>query len=630
MRTSFVPDSMRILLKMMAWGMVLLLLLRITFLVFHHSSFERLAFSDWLVGFFYDLMTVCILYLPYSGLAVLPLPIQQNKLFLGFSWFYFMCANTALLIANLLDLEYFKFTGKRSTYDFLSMPSMSFTDWELFWTFFQFFWWIFLLFIGFLWLCHWFFNKYIMADLKNWKFGLWKQLTALIVTLPLIVIVGRGGLQLRPVGILEASKFTDPANTSFVLNTTFTFIKSYGDKGLEPKEYFPEDSCLTLFNPIQKSTPQDILPEKTNVVMLILESFGSEWFQPSNDRLTTSYTPFLDSIANQSWFFPNAYANGKKSIEAVPAIIASIPSLMNNPYITSNYAENKIQSLPSILKQFGYSSAFYHGASNGSMRFDSFASTAGYDQYFGRTEYGNEDHYDNSWGILDEYFNTWTAKKISDLKAPFFATLFNISPHHPHFVPENRRAQMKKGPFPICAALNYADFSLQKFFEVAKTQDWYKHTIFVFVPDHTPSPSTSLYHSKAETYKIPFFIYDPSGKVKPQRDPRIFQQTDILPTLLDLLNISTPYYGFGHSAFSKDKRFAVTYLEGVYYYFCDSYMISFSSDQIQSVSNLKWGRQMTASEIKQNKSEIEPMVLHLKAIIQTYNQDLMNNKTIVP
>ena len=214
---------------------------------------------------------------------------------------------------------------------------------------------------------------------------------------------------MKPVGIIEVSQFTRPENSALVLNTPFTMLKSYGKERLEVKNYFPENVERTIFNPIQTSVPQHILPDGTNVMIIMLESFGNEFVGAFNGG--KSYTPFFDSLISQSLTFEYGIANGKKSIEAVPAIIASIPSLMDNPYISSPYGNNKIGSLASILKEHGYSTAFYHGATNGSMRFNSFAAQAGYEHYFGRFEYNNDKHFDKTWGILDEYFNPWTAKK---------------------------------------------------------------------------------------------------------------------------------------------------------------------------------------------------------------------------
>ena len=93
---------------------------------------------------------------------------------------------------------------------------------------------------------------------------------------------------------------------------------------------------------------------------MIMESYSKEFVGFYNGG--TGYTPFLDELMKHSLVFTNAYANGLKSIEALPAITASIPALMDNPFITSNYGQNNFSSIASILNQDGYNTSFYHGA----------------------------------------------------------------------------------------------------------------------------------------------------------------------------------------------------------------------------------------------------------------------------
>ena len=57
----------------------------------------------------------------------------------------------------------------------------------------------------------------------------------------------------------------------------------------------------------------------------------------------------------------NAYANGLRSIEALPAITASLPSLFEEPLITSSYANNSFSSIAELLKNEGYKTSFFHG-----------------------------------------------------------------------------------------------------------------------------------------------------------------------------------------------------------------------------------------------------------------------------
>ena len=48
-----------------------------------------------------------------------------------------------------------------------------------------------------------------------------------------------------------------------------------------------------------------------------------------------------------------------------------------------------LTSLPEILREAGYHTAFFHNAENGSMGFDAFARKARFHEYYGQNEYGN-------------------------------------------------------------------------------------------------------------------------------------------------------------------------------------------------------------------------------------------------
>ena len=125
---------------------------------------------------------------------------------------------------------------------------------------------------------------------------------------------------------------------------------------------------------------------KLNVVVIALESFSKEYIGAINGK-SKGCTPFLDSLISESLTFTKAFSNGKTSIDGIPAIVSSIPTWMNEPFITSPYGSNQINSLANLLKEQGYSTAFFHGGTNGTMGFDAFANIAGYDDYYGRTEY---------------------------------------------------------------------------------------------------------------------------------------------------------------------------------------------------------------------------------------------------
>lgn len=605
---------------------VMMTLVRILFFAFNKDSFSNVGITEFAVAAWFDWITIALCFLPFIIIHFIPVPINYFKIKEGILKFYFHLVNTLMLSLNLMDIEYFKYTSKRSTFDLFAILGAGNDFSQLAMTFLKDFWILLLFLVIFIIFTEWLYRKTKREPVKNEKI-LRPLLFNLLICLPLFILIARGGFQLKPIGMMEASRFSNPENSALVLNTPFTMLKSYGKERLEIKNYYTEAEEKAIFNPIQISHPQNILPDKTNVVIIILESFGNEFVGEFNDG--KSYTPFFDSILRESLTFDYGIANGKKSIEAVPAIIASIPSLMDNPYISSPYGNNKIESLASILKKKGYETAFYHGATNGSMRFDGFAAQAGYDHYFGRFEYNNDEHFDKTWGILDEYFNPWTAKQMTKLKEPFFGTLFTLSSHHPYYIPPHMRLRVKRGSQAIAASINYGDISLRKFFEEAKKQAWYDNTLFVLVADHTPATTDPMYSQRRFMYQIPIAFYHPKKLLQPKREPIIFQQLDIMPTILDLLNVKTRFYAYGNSYFKPTKKEAITYLEGSYFYFTDKHMYTYSNEKARNLYDFTLRTESTTDSLSHYKQESKAVEKRLKAIIQRYNRDLIHNKTVV-
>ena len=620
-----IPGEIKVLFLRLGLAMLTLTLTRIIFYLFNLSSFKNVSPLDFIAGCWFDAITVSLVFFPYIILSLIDFKAKVIDILLKF---FFLIGTVILTALNLMDVEYFKYTSKRSTFDLFTVLGAGNDFNQLIISFITDFWFLIIFLIGFIWGIKTLYNrteKYALRQ-SNQTIKLPQRIIWGISIIAFFVVIGRGGFQLKPAGIIEAAHYTSPENTALVLNTGFTMIKSYGKDRLDQKNYFDIKKEQHLFDPIHHANHEGILPENTNVVIIILESFGEEFV--SNSISKTSFTPFLDSLRKESLSFEFGFANGKKSIEAVPAIIASVPSLMDNPYISSPYGNNTIRSLAHILKEKGYSTAFYHGATNGSMRFDSFAAQAGYEQYFGRYEYDNDDHFDQTWGILDEYFNPWSAKMMSKQKQPFFSTLFTLSSHHPYFIPDHQRKNVKKGSQKICASVSYGDISLKEFFKEAKKQPWYNNTIFVLCADHTPSTNNPAFNDRQLIYRIPIMFYHPGGKIAPEMKNIVFQQLDIMPTIIDLLGIKTTYYAFGNSLYSETQREAYSYLEGSYYYYRDDYMLTFSGDatkaftrfsSVKNDNNLK-----KSNDSNQKRVNFEN---RLKAIIQRYNKDLVKNQT---
>lgn len=603
----------------------MLTLTRIIFLISNYGAFHGIGFSEFIGGVWMDLITIGIYFIPFYVLSLLPLPFYPTKWYQLMLKVIFHITNSLLIALNLIDVEYFKFTSKRSTADLFSMAENANDMSSLFLSFITDFWWLILIFILLIVLSNWLYNK-TLAQIKATPSYLFNTLNFIVVVF-ILLVMGRGGLNYRPADMLTAAEFTSPQNTALVSNTPLSILKTLDKAPLKERNYFPEGSPH-IYTPIYKGSTVHRIRKKPNIMVIILESFGNEWVGKKNNK---NYTPFLDSLLDHSLYFANGFANGKKSIEAVPSIFASIPSLMDNPFASSRYGTNRIQALPQLLKEMGYSSAFYHGATNGSMKFDVFTAKLGFEKYFGRTEFNDEDKCDATWGVLDEYFLPWTARSITkQLKAPFIAGMFTLSSHHPYFVPKKYRDQLPKGNDPMAQSIAYADMSLRLFFNEARKQPWYNNTIFVITADHTPAGVSTRYQKRASMYRIPIAIFDPQKEVQPHVSQKIFSQIDIMPTVLDLIGYPKDIYCFGNSYFKENTPFAVDYIGNSHLYFQGDYMLNFLEDKATGLYNYKIDTLMYYDSIDAYPKLKHEMETKMKGVIQRYNHDLIYNKMTIP
>lgn len=580
-------------------------LYRLVFVINNSSFFPDFGLFDFLVGSWFDLITMSFFFLPFIIIGTVPLLKSLERFRRPAKLIVFIPSTVIIFFLNAWDIAFFSFTRKRVSYNYFKFLFGENEAGGLAFEYMAEFWWLILFFIATLFIICYVALK--LKDISN-NFNVWYSWGLFFGFIVVSVVTGRGGFQLKPIDIIEVTKYTDAKNAPAALNSAFTILKTLNYDDLERKHYFSHQEAKAIFNPIQKTNTLNLLPPKNNVVLIIFESFGGMYVGPNNKE---SFTPYFDSILTQSMYFEHAVSNGQSSMDAVPAILASIPSWMKESFILSSYNLNEYNSLPSILGKYGYSSAFFHGTTNGSMRFDAFSAACGFDKYHGRTEYANDAHFDGTWGIPDHHFLPWTIDKMNEMKAPFLSTVFTYSSHHPYTIPSDFKQTLKTGPDPICESLNYADFAFKVFWEKAKRQDWFDNTLFVFCADHVGPTSRKDRGNLNWSFKIPIAFYHSSGSLPSLGYDETLQQIDIMPTIIDLIGVETSYFSVGSSYFSQNR----------------APNMSFYNNNIVSMGPHKepfiWNEIME-SGFKKNKD----LTTKIKAIYQQYINALIDNKMI--
>jgi len=586
-------------------------------------------------GVRFDLTAVLYLSSLYVVGVLFPLPSQwrNNAVWQKVLTWLFLVPNIIGLIVNAIDIVYIRFTDRRTTCTFFTEFANDDNLWRIALQGVGQYWYVTL--IGLLVIA-----VLILCTRKTFSLSNTKpiayypcEVLILLLTVYFSVIGIRGGFgkYTRPITVSNALQYTNtPRETALVLNTPFSLMKSLENKQYIEPQYFSADELAKHMNPVHQA--ERLHEARTdNIVVLILESFSTEYIGFYNRDMDgyNGYTPFLDSLLEQSVTYEYSYASGRKSIDAMPSVLSSIPMLIE-PYIVTPYSTNSVSSIADCLNRKGYTTAFFHGAPNGSMGFQAYARSAGVNTYYGMNEFGNKSEFDGTWAIWDEPFLQYFAQTMSTMPEPFMTAVFTASSHHPYKVPKQYQGVFPKGKKPIHEAIGYADYALRKFFATASRQPWFDHTLFVLTADHTNELTLPEYTNARGVYEVPVAFYHP--QLAAERRQEVVSQTDIMPSVLAYLGVDEPYFAFGEDALTQPKQhpYAVCYNAPLYQIFSDSLLLQFDSEQVTAVYDYHADR-LLQSNIKDTivPERIAPMTDYLKAYIQQYIHRMKYDELIV-
>ena len=588
-------------------------------------------------GLRFDLTALLYLNSLYLLFVLLPLPstIRNHHNYISTAKWAFWVPNILGFIVNCMDIVYVRFTDRRTTCtvftEFQNDGNLVSIIWQSIWQY----WYVTLFGIALLTLL-------ILCTRKQWHVATprktWVYYTAEIVlmlaTIYFIVIGIRGGFgkYTRPITISNAMQYTNtPQETAILLNTPFSLMKSLENTMYIHPHYFNDEEIEELFSPIHT----DEIEEngrlgQVNVVVLILESFSKEYIGFYNQHIDgyNGFTPFLDSLLAQSVTYTHSFASGRKSIDAMPSVLSSIPMLIE-PYIVTPYSTNAVSSLAACLKEEGYATAFFHGAPNGSMGFQAYARSAGFEQYLGMDEYDGIEAFDGTWAIWDEEFLQYYARSMNQMKQPFMTAIFTASSHHPFRVPKQYEGVFPRGTQPIHQCVGYTDYSLREFFAYAKQQDWYENTLFVLTADHTNQVSLPEYATAKGIFEVPIAFYSPRWNQGNLQIQGAVSQTDIMPSVLAYLGYNKPFFAFGEDILTQEKKhpYAVCYNHPVYQLLSDSLLLQFDGKEVCAVYNHQNDPMLQYNIAEQTNTQ--EMETFLRAYIQQYIYRLTTNQLTI-
>lgn len=611
------------LFKLLGICLVFLCIHRILFLCMFYNQFNDVALIEFMKAFLIGTLTDAIssIYFLLPMWLVLLFFNIEHKLTRQIALTWFVIGFSIACILNMADLGYYPVTKKRMGAELLDiLPEVP----ALMGAYLKDYWYLLILLIAFFATAFLIFKKQF-DNYRNVRQDFKPKFINTILFLALFFSIMRGGYGTRPFMPFDIPSMVDPKLQWLASNTPFQFIHTLENKNIKTETYFEESEAEKIIGLKKQFVSKEF--KKKNILFIILESFYTErigFLTPASKP----YTPFLDSLLATSRTYKYGMANGRMTIDALPSVLSGIPSFMEKNYCYSNYNNNNVHAISSLLETEGYHTAFFYGGLKTTFGFENFMNINFTKNYFDQEDYDSK--YENTgWGVDDHLFLPYVANKLKELPQPFCASFLTLSLHHPFPIPEPYKTLLDTIKNPIKKSMKYTDLSLQLFFNKIKNEDWFKNSIIAICADHTSEGLGFIENNPVNEFSIPISFLAPGDTAFNKVQNYSISQIDMYPTVLDYLGYSKPFISLGNSALNKSQATIQYSGNGVYRIFEYPYQLEFDNSS-QKVSNfIQFNENRTMTQLKiddSNKQKVEELTRIVKAYIQVFSYRINKNQ----
>lgn len=549
-----IPSWLRFMITVFLSGLVISTAFRVLFLLLNTHLLDAEAIpliSDaFLKGIPFDIRVITAwMAIPFLVLSFCWITDLEHAVITRITTVFMMIGYGLVIATSLADPPYFDYYGSRISKDILMWTDKPGVMLKVLFGDLSFLPWLaagLVLISAYGW---W------LIRLEKWAYSIptlpvsWKVKTPVFILPLLVLFLGlRGNAELKGKPAITSEAFFSEVTfiNQLTINPFFNLIDSFTMFRLE---YADNETVIRLTrehlgitdhykSPVARyveASPSG--PKRKNVVLFLMESqsaYKTSWYGKA-----PGLTPFLDSLAAVSRFYPNTFTTGVHTRNGIYGTITGLPTVMGIRPMQSSIGNGiPYGGLPLVLKNHGYQTIFF---CTGDKEFDNmggFLSYNGYDRVIDQDDYPTAKRF-NKWGVTDAGMFTDAVPVLNELHEkgkPFFATFLTISGH------EKTDVAMPEGFHPTADQVEdqrfqLADWSIGQFFKMAGQQSWYDSTLFVLIADH--GYKTHMIYDLSVAYvQSPLIFFDPA---EPEIiiDRKLSLQIDVFPTLMGLLNL--PY-----------------------------------------------------------------------------------------
>ena len=360
----------------------------------------------------------------------------------------------------------------------------------------------------------------------------------------------------NPVLQLLREKFIDKAQVASVSTRHMDAVNQLYGNNKSKYPFFKESFKNDIKDELNQNTSA-----KKNIIFIILESVRKYETIPRNG---VDLTPNLNRISKTN-FTPNYYyANSNQTIKAEIALLCGTHDfLIGSSISAANNQQLKTNCLPTILKQQGYKSFWFHGAESSFFNRDRFLPKMGFDELHDQQTIEKkyikegEKYALRHWGVEDPYTFDYALDYLEKNSEPFLAEILTVSNHHPFidldkgFKEEDLHPDLPRNFDDIYNRyqhlIYYTDKALGRFWRKFEKSKLYKNTVVIISGDHGiwvfPDEQTKDADDKAtfqyEAYlRLPLTIYFPDKEYSGQVNATL-SQTDVPELIMRYLGLDT-------------------------------------------------------------------------------------------
>ncbi|MFC2154256.1 sulfatase, partial [Candidatus Altiarchaeota archaeon] len=305
-----------------------------------------------------------------------------------------------------------------------------------------------------------------------------------------------------------------------------------------------------------------------NIIFLVFESTRPDALSLYGGSIED--TPNLEKVKKHSVAFENFYSTAALSARSMPSILCSIYPYFRADMVTLDRSDINLLCLSDILKKNDYRTAVFHSGSLNLAKELEFLDHRSFDILYTRKNISPTSNFFSKpagyedLSVVKPSFD-WIDK---NKEKPFFIYYYTVITHMPYTVPEEYK--IRGGDNPHSQYLNtiyYQDHFFGEIWNGLGQRNLTDKTLIVIVGDHGQAflEHDVLGHGAyiyEEFIRVPFILLNPVLFRGEHISDRMGQTVDVVPTVLDILEIDVINPHQGRSLLQERENKTIFFVSG--------------------------------------------------------------------